>query len=309
MKRVVLLPLATCLIALLVAPAVAGAAPRLAFTRSAGDGVPGHIWSIKADGSGLTPLSAGSAYDLAPAWSPGRGTVAFIRSRSGDTYDRKAWVMLMRSDGSNKRQLAYTGPSLTSGTHVLAYSPNGRYLAGGTSLRTQAGYGSMWGVTVLNLRTHRSHVVYRYRSENGVVSLTWSPDARQLVANVEYGGGYGMFRIDVAQRRLIKSYRFNAASASWLPGGRRLLCTQWVPASSDHLMRTTLRRLDGRLIATVGQDQRSAVYSPDGSEYAFLAYASGGSQVTIFRAAADGSAIRTVYAGKEGEYIWPPAWR
>jgi Tol biopolymer transport system component len=307
MRRIVLVVVACLLAALLAAllvPALAAATPRLAFTRSNGEGSPGHLFTVEADGGGLTQLTGGTAFDLAPAWSPGRGTIAFIRSRSGNTYDRKAWVMLMRSDGSNKRTLKYTGPSLTSGTHVLAYSPNGRHLAGGTSLRT----GSRWAVTVLDLRTRRSHVIYSYPCENGIVSLTWSPDGSQLVANVEYGGGYGMFRIDVAHRRLLKSYKLNAGSAAWLPGGRSLLCTQWFPEEPDHPTRTTLRRLDGRLIKTVGQGQGHVVYSPDGSEYAFLDYSPAGS-AAIKRAKADGSSIRTVYQGADEEYVWPAAWR
>jgi hypothetical protein len=172
----------------------------------------------------------------------------------------------MRPDGTNKRALRCTGPSLTSGSHRLAYSPNGRYLAGGTSLRTSNGYGYRWAVTVVNLKTRQSHIVYRYNSENGVVSLTWSPDSSQLVANVEYGGGYGMFRISVATRRLIKSYKTaNFASASWKPGTRMLLCTKWFASEPGAPWRTQLRRLDGTLIKTIGEGQADPVYSPAAS--------------------------------------------
>jgi Tol biopolymer transport system component len=218
--------------------------------------------------------------------------------------------MLMRPDGTNKRALRCTGPSLTSGSHRLAYSPNGRYLAGGTSLRTSNGYGYRWAVTVVNLKTRQSHIVYRYNSENGVVSLTWSPDSSQLVANVEYGGGYGMFRISVATRRLIKSYKTaNFASASWKPGTRMLLCTKWFASEPGAPWRTQLRRLDGTLIKTIGEGQADPVYSPDGSEYAFLVYSDDGKNVRAKRPDSHGSNITSIYAGASDEGLGAPAWR
>ena len=82
-------------------------------------------------------------------------------------------------------------------------------------------WGQLWGITLLDLKTHRSRILYRYPSENGIVSLTWSPDGSQLVATVEYGGGYGSFRLAVPSGKLLKSYRLNASSASWHPQARR----------------------------------------------------------------------------------------
>jgi Tol biopolymer transport system component len=218
--------------------------------------------------------------------------------------------MLMRSDGSNKRRLAYTGPSLASGTHVLSYSPNGRYLAGGTILKPEGGsWGQLWGVTLLDLKTHRSRIVYRYPSENGIISLTWSRDSSRLVANVEYGGGYGMFRLAVPSGKLLKTYRLNASSASWHPRARRLLCSTWYPNAPGAPTRTQLRRLDGTLIATIGEDQRHPVYSPDGAEYAFLTSDADGTTWSLRRADDTGEDVRTVYAPAAGQSLGWPAWR
>jgi len=307
---------ASLVLAILVALAVVMALPatasaaRIAFARSVTESSPPHIWTIQPDGAGLQRLTAGASYEFGPAWSPGRGTMAFIRSRTWSPFDRQCWVMLMRSDGSNKRRLGYTGPSLASGTHVLAYSPDGRHLAGGTVLRPKGGsWGQLWGITLLDLRTHRSRIIYRYPGENGIVSLTWSPDGSQLVATVEYGGGYGTFRLAVPSGKLLKSYRFNASSASWHPRARRLLCSKWFPDEPGGPSRTQLRRLDGTLIATIGEDQRHLVYSPDGGEYAFLTSNADGTTWSLRRADGAGTDVRTVYAPAAGQSLGWPAWR
>ncbi len=303
----VLAALAT-LAAVALLPASAGAA-RIAFVKSATESSPPHVWTIEPDGSGLKRLTSGSSYEFGPAWSRGRGTMAFIRSRTWSPFDRQCWVMLMRSDGTNKRRLSYSGPSLASGTHVLSYSPDGRYLAGGTVLKPGGGsWGQLWGITLLDLKSHRSRIIYRYPSENGVVSLTWAPDSAQLVATVEYGGGYGMFRL-TPSGKLLKAYRLNASSASWHPQARRLLCSTWYPTAPGAPMRTQLRRLDGRLIATLGEDQAHPVYSRDGSEYAFLTAGADGSTWSLRRADGDGANVRTVYAPPAGQSIGWPAWR
>ncbi len=303
------LAVVVALVAVVALPATASAA-KIAFVKSVTASSPPHVWTIEPDGTELKRLTSGAFYEFGPTWSRGRSTMAFIRSRTWSPFDRQCWVMLMRSDGSNKRRLGYTGPSLASGTHVLAYSPDGRYLAGGTVLKPAGGsWGQLWGITLLDLKTHRSRIVYRYPSENGIVSLTWSPDGSQLVATVEYGGGYGTFRLAVPSGKLLKSYRLNASSASWHPRARRLLCSKWFPDEPGAPFRTQLRRLDGTLVATIGEDQMHPVYSRDGAEYAFLTSNADGTTWSLRRADAAGADVRTVYAPAAGQSLGWPAWR
>jgi len=307
-RRLVGPALLGCLGALLVALSLVSAVsadPRIAFVREnlAGNHY-SHVWTIAPDGTGLKRLTAAAANDLAPAWSSQRGTIAFIRSRSGDVYDRRARLMLMRSDGTNQRQLVHEGPSLTSGSKALAYSPNGRLLAGGTSLRTKNGYGHVWAVTVLDLKSRESRIIYRYPSQNGVQSLTWSPNGKQLVATVEYGGGYGMFRIDVGRKRLLKEYDGGQESASWRPDGKYLLCAKWFPSEAGAPFRTLLIRPGGAVVATLGEAQRHPVYSPDGSRYAFVGPAN-----TLARANANGANVTNILVGRQNMGISSPTWK
>jgi Tol biopolymer transport system component len=268
--------------------------PRLAFARN------GDVWTIVADGGGLKRLTSSSSYESAPAWSPGRGTLAYT-SAPRDSGSKHARLWVMRSDGTNQRRLTYVGPSLTSGSSALAYSPGGSLIAGGAKLAAQ----NKWAVTVLDLKARTSRIVYRYDSAGGVESLTWSPDGHQLVATIEYGGTYGMVRIDVVRDRLIKMRGSgNVESASWRPDGKYLLCSKWFPTVSGGPFRTILMKPDGTGVKTLGENQRFPVYSPDGSRYAFIEYVNDGSVLKL--AAADGSGITTILSAED---IWNVAWR
>jgi Tol biopolymer transport system component len=296
------------------AAAAAGAQAKIAFVKTDAGAKYSHLWTIAPDGTGLKRVTSASSNDLAPAWSPGRGTIAFIRSKSGRVYDRKAIVWLMRSDGSNQRQLTYTGPSMTSGSNALAFSPDGRYLAGGSSLPWHSDYGVLWAVTILDLKTKKSRVAVRYYCQNGVQSLSWAPDSKRLVATIEYGGGYGLLRVNVTDHnRLVKDSGFgNVESASWRPDGKYLLCTRWFTDLSDgpdYPWRTLLLTPSGRTVRTLGESQHHAVYSPDGSQYAFLQLGSWGEPSFLKVADGDGSNVTTIYRGASGEQLASPAWK
>jgi TolB protein len=62
------------------------------------------IWSVMADGSGLTRLTHDPALDTNPFYSPDGQWIAFVSDRSGSS---EVWVM--RQDGSEQRQLASVG--------------------------------------------------------------------------------------------------------------------------------------------------------------------------------------------------------
>lgn len=296
------------LIAGLLAVPAAGAGLKIAFAKYEPHGKMSHIWTVAPDGSGLKRLTSGTPCDLAPAWSAGRGTIAFIRFDSGDPYKGRSVLMLMRSDGSNVRRLAYEGPSLTSGTHALAYSPNGRLLAGG-NLVTPEGAVWKWAVTVLDLKTHKSRIICRYSSEGGIQSLSWSPDGRQLTLTVEYGAGAGLLKVDVERRRLIKTHegRFNTGSVSWRPDGRYLLCSMFRAPGLP--LWTYLTKPDGSRVRKLGAEQEDPVYSPDGTHYAFVLRGNWGYPCTLKCADANGTHVKTIFKWSGKEYIGPPAWR
>jgi Tol biopolymer transport system component len=285
---------ALILTCLFVAP-VAGADARIAFSRDS------HIWTVRPDGSGLRQVTTGKAQDIAPSWSRSRGTIAFLRF-TGNPPDVTKRVWLVRSDGSGLRRLSYAGSSLASGSSALAYSPNGRFLAGGCQL----GEGSLYGVTVLDLRTRLSRVVARIACEGGVISLSWSPGGTQLAVCVEYGGGAALYRIDPQHGGRIPTHLgYMASSVSWRPDGDRLLCSVWRADLPGYPTWTMLFKPDGTKVRTLAKAQADPVYSPDGRRYAFAAVTHDG-PTGLYVANADGTHVRKVCAA---ESIWRIAWR
>jgi Tol biopolymer transport system component len=75
------------------------------------------IWTMNADGGGLTRLTSDPADDLRPAWSPNHHKIVFSSNRSGNTD-----VWTMNADGSGQTQLT-TDPASDGRP---AWSPNGK---------------------------------------------------------------------------------------------------------------------------------------------------------------------------------------
>ncbi|HET9878440.1 MAG TPA: hypothetical protein VFQ81_03925, partial [Candidatus Limnocylindria bacterium] len=73
---------------------------QIAFVRSQPMGGDSDIWVVNANGTSETQLTAGSARDESPAWSPDGSTLAFARTIGTTTS-----IWLIDADGSNLRPL------------------------------------------------------------------------------------------------------------------------------------------------------------------------------------------------------------
>jgi TolB protein len=60
------------------------------------------IYLMNADGSNQRPLTAESAYDFSPSWSPDGKPIAFVNERAGN-----AQIFVMNADGSNRHALTH----------------------------------------------------------------------------------------------------------------------------------------------------------------------------------------------------------
>ena len=76
---------------------------RIAFV-SRRPGEQSDIWVVNADATSETQLTAGSARDESPAWSPDGSTLAFAR-----TIGTTTGIWLIDADGSNLRPLSSGG--------------------------------------------------------------------------------------------------------------------------------------------------------------------------------------------------------
>src|SRR5262249_10249157 len=93
----------------------ASLAGKIVFTRA------NHIWSINPNGTGLTQLTKGPAFDDQAAKSPDGTRVVFARRT---TASGPAQLFVMDADGANLIQLTSTGDNTAP-----AWSPDGQKIA------------------------------------------------------------------------------------------------------------------------------------------------------------------------------------
>lgn len=255
-----------------------------------------HIWSVRPDGSGARQLTRARVLsDGSPTWSPNHRSIAFIR-RTGTWQASKASVWTMSASGGSQRRLSYKGPSIAySG---LAWSPDGRYLAGGNFTESaSAGHAAL-----LDLRTMRSRNIFTLaRSPNGIESLSWSPDSRQLLVGQEGGDSGWLVRIDARSGEVLKRYRPSIMWAAWSPDGQTIAYHLADTSTLEHGIR--LMANDGSLLRSLTDDGGTPVWSPDGTQIAYAHYTdSGGTEVWLMDA--DGSDRQRVV--RNG---WVQAWQ
>jgi Tol biopolymer transport system component len=128
-------------------PAISPDGSTITFVRSTTSG--SDIYTVNADGSGLTRVASGHSVDLlsAPEFSPDGGTIAYwcspvwpgqppaggLPKECGPLMDGTptlAGLVIMNRDGTDKRQI-YISPSSSSSVPVdqLSWSPDGRWIA------------------------------------------------------------------------------------------------------------------------------------------------------------------------------------
>lgn len=278
----------------------------------------GDISAISPVGGAPVSLTAGSSWDYGMAWSPDHSRLAFIRRPSRD----KSWlndgaVYLFDSGDGAITRLRYQGPSLAAASGSLAWSPNGRFLAGACRRDPKNRY-SKPQLTVLDLQTLRTHVVYTVDERNGpsVCSLDWSPDSTQLVACAYWADPAPTYRVNVATGALVQ-YSYNGAyTVSWSRADWTILLDEFGP---DAMYRIQRRTSDGDLLNTLwdqsisgltGDEEWSPVYSPSGSQVAYFAWL--GDRLSLRSAKPDGSGIVTVRAftvSRDAAFGVSAAWK
>jgi Tol biopolymer transport system component len=127
-----------------------------------------EIYSINADGTGLTRLTDRAGQDMLPAWSPDGASIAFVRDRQ---------LALMNTDGSGIRTLWTCHTSDLCGLKgAPVWSPGGDRLAFVVEDNDHT-----W-IEVLDTSSLGSQVLFDCREDCLILgpSLAWSPDGTTL---------------------------------------------------------------------------------------------------------------------------------
>ncbi len=186
------------------------------------------------------------------------------------------------------------------GTHALAYSPDGRYLAvarapvaaqgGGQERYTVSLWDARTAALVRNLVESQLTEIPRIESR----FVTFSPDGRYLA--VVYGGGWlALYTLDPsggAQRVSLTDVK--AATCAFRPDGGAIACLQWGGVPRTVLLGVS----DGQVLDAFGGLSTALAWSPSG---ALLAQGAG-ERVTIVDTS-DNRVVRTVSIEEETAFV------
>ena len=267
-----------------------------------------EIETSKLDGSDRRRLTENRVWERRPAWSPDGGQVAF----SSDDDFRYDNIIVMASDGSDKRIIFRTGPfgpgaidsEKGSGEDPIKlqieggpeWSPDGETLSFVSTDPYQGSSSSQGSPSILfTVGTDGEGLTplfVSYRGEDFIApAVTWSPDGRELAfiqhdsAAGEWGGwifyaigqnGSGLRKVAEVPIRAGFSAWYAVSSLSWSPNGSEILVVlnqAMYVAKADG---SGYREVAGAPYAS---------WSPDGSRIA----TSGGSGFYLTTIAADGS--------------------
>jgi Tol biopolymer transport system component len=282
-----------------------------------GDSVP---YSVRSDGSRLTPLLSRGRGIQPAALSRDGSTIAYTARRGGATY-----IYVSRADGSGFRQLAgvpeyYAHPALSRDGNLLAVEDHGQISIVGRdgrgSRRLATGSNPDWSpdgrhlvfaagrrVVVQELSGARREVVHR-----GALGSRpkWSPDGR-WIAYLSYRRPHVALNVVQPDGRHRHRVAVGASTFAWSPDGRRLAFGD--TGNSEHpsvgivgVQGRHLRRLRLRISPGTSGELPEIAWSPDGRRLVLAGHA-GDDADQIWIVGLDGRGLRRVTSGGTNSLI------
>ena len=241
------------------------------------------VWSVNANGTGLTRLTDSPDPEFDPTLSPDGRFIAYRREPNG--YPE---VWLMNADGTGQHRLTPDGGFATWSRDgsVIAYAPGG-------------GPSGMSWIAIMNADGSRQR---RLPNTDGGEYPSWSPDGKRIAFNSNLSGEALMYIVDVDGSRVVDlSEVGQGAQVAWSPDGRSILFASHRD-HTDNGRDIYVMRPDGsgvtRLTRAIAE---TPAWSPDGR---YIVFSAGG----LFLMRADGSGIRQLPIEGVGEASFPD-WR
>jgi TolB protein len=297
----------------------AGATPpgsngKLVFERETPDG--SDMFTVGADGAGLTPLTRLPGTEGDSSWSPDGSKMAFARARNPERGPYEIWVV--NADGSGLERLTrHRGFSIAP-----AWSPDG----GTIVYATDAGRRRHLQLNVMNADGSGKRRLASSRTRD-YIDPSWSPDGARIAFGVgkpaETPGGVDLSiaAVDADDggnlRRLTRRGGADEVNPNWSPDGAAIAFERnrlfGVRQSDIWLMNA-----DGsgkRRITATRVYETNPVFSPDGTRIAFsgdrdnrrLSKERLGRGFELYTMALDGSDIVRVTTNRRADLF--PDWQ
>jgi Tol biopolymer transport system component len=221
------------------------------------------VWTINADGTGLTQLTDSPEPDFDPSWSPDGTRVAFRSERSGHEE-----IWLMNADGSDQRRLADgLSPAWSPDGSGIAYSSPGRILCPpippGRGLECS-------GLSIMNADGSGQH---RVPNTVGGEYPTWSPDGKRIAFNSNMTGGHVMYVVDVDGSNLVDLDAVGEGwQVDWSPDGSSIIFASERDQTEAGYDDIYVMRPDGSDVRRLTDVKAyTPAWSPDGKHVVFSA--------------------------------------
>jgi Tol biopolymer transport system component len=225
---VLLAAISTAALAALAAasPNVASApAASVVFTSDRGDG--NHLHVVSSNGTGRRELTSGSAFDLAPAWSPAKKRVAFASTRQSGTVAAQD-LFVVNADATGLRALVETARDESA----PSWSPDGRSIVFSRD-STGTGYYDLYVVDVGSGKVRR---LTASKAIEGVPA--WSPNGRWIAYS--RNGEIWLIRSDGTRAHGLGKV---GAGVDWAP--------DWAPDSSRIAFESSSRTSSSRPVGQI----------------------------------------------------------
>jgi TolB protein len=245
------------------------------------------VWSINADGTGLTRLTQSTWPEFDASWSPDGTLIAF---RSEPKGDQEIW--LMNADGSDQRRL-------TRGLSPV-WSPDGSKIAYASPGEINCPPGSGPRCTGISIMNTDGSGQQRLPNTDGGEYPSWSPDGKRIVFNENLTGNHLMHIVDVDSSQVVDLSSVGEGwQVDWSPDGHSILFASGRDQDQAGYDDIYIMRPDGSGVKRL-TDMRAytPAWSPHGSYIVFSAPG-------LFVMRADGSGITSLPVDGVGETSLP----
>lgn len=239
-----------------------------------------RLWTIKADGSGLRPLTQEETddQDVDPMFSPDGKSILFTSTHGG-----KVGVWRVAEDGSK--------PERICDGDQAEWSSDGKTIA----LRRQE------RIVIRDLPSGKEKTLSPADWPH-CSGPAWSPDGKWIAFAARWEGGNGVYIVAVEGGKPAKVYdQQGACEPHWALDGKRI-----VYETETHLCTINPDGTKNRVITYFGGVQRYARYSPDGKWLVFCQGASEQGPWELYIVPATGGAPVKLTEGGSDMY---PDWK